>query len=81
MHGTRQINGIIGIHHKLEVHDNLPPRREEREDNVPLRNACKCGLNEFNVNSQFVGNVDFNRLSSIARSTPSVTSDATNKKP
>ena len=81
MHGTRQINGIFGIQHKLGVHDNLPPRREEREDNVPLGSAFKCGLNESNGNSQFVGNVDFNRLSSIARSTPSVTSDATNKKP
>ena len=79
---TKPSYGILGIHHNFGVHNNLPPRRENIEANVPLRNTFECGPSESKGNSQRVGNVDFNILSSTVRSTPlSVTSDATNKKP
>ena len=81
MHGTKKNNGIFGIYHKLKFHDNLPPRREKREDNVLLQNTFECGLSESKGNNQCVGNIDHDRSGSITRPTPlAVTSDAANKK-
>ena len=67
---TKPSYGILGIHHNFGVHNNLPPRRENIEANVPLRNTFECGPSESKGNSQRFGNVDFNILSSIFRSTP-----------
>ena len=45
MHGTKQINGTLGIYRKLGAHNNLPPRRKKRKDNVPLQNTFEYGSN------------------------------------
>ena len=70
LHGTKQSNGILEIHHKFGVHDNLSPRREKRKDNVLLQNAFECISHESKGNTQCIGNVDLKISSSITRSTP-----------
>ena len=42
---NKQINGTLGIYRKLGAHNNLPPRRKKRKDNVPLQNTFEYGSN------------------------------------
>ena len=37
LHDTKKSNGILGIHHKLGDHDNLPPIKEKENESLGLK--------------------------------------------
>ena len=53
LHDTKKSNGILGIHHKLGDHDNLPPIKEKELKSIESRRWYRRNIKWYNIKILF----------------------------